>query len=136
MLLQYTTLKWEAIRAAERLGKPDLLGNFVKWAFLAILALAVIIPIYMRFFYKGRDRVIEVVKRRRTVRDFFYPRLNASNHSSYIEMENYSIDVRYENSRHIHTLFCSKEIYKHLTAGKKYSVHIHIHEVTKIHRGK
>lgn len=111
----------------------ELLGEFVKWAFLVILLLAILIPIYMRFFYKGKDRVIEVVKRRETVRDFFEPRLNAANHSSYIEKINYTIDVRYEKSRRIHTLFCSEEIYRHLKTGKKYSVHIHIHEVTKVY---
>ena len=132
MLSQYAMPNGEVIISME----PDLFGEIVKWTFLVILALAVIIPIYMRFFYKGRDRVIEVVKRRRTVRDFFYPRLNASNHSSYIDQVNYSVDVRYENSRRIHTLFCSEELYKRLKTGKKYSVHIHIHEVTKIHRDK
>ncbi len=90
----------------------------------------------MRFFYKGKDRVIEVIKRRKTVRDLFYPRFNASNHSSYIEHVNYSIDVKYNSGHRIHTLFCNEDIYNNLNIGDKYFVHIHIHEVTKIYNSQ
>ena len=118
--------------AADFMPKNSWLGELVKWIFLAVLAAAVIVPVYLKFFYKGKDRTVEIVKRRRTVRDLFYPRLNAANKSSYIEMKNFTLDVKYKGRSRVHTLACSAEIYKSVREGRTYNVHIRIGEVTKI----
>lgn len=115
--------------------EKDTFGEFLAWFCFGLLiifiAAAIIIPIYMKFFYKGKNRTVEIVKRRKTVRDLFFPRLNAANKSSYVEYTNYTLDVKYAGSR-IHTLSCSEEIYESVKEGKTYDVHIRLHDVTKI----
>lgn len=111
--------------------QTNLLAEFIKWGFLALLAAAIIVPICLRF-YKGKNRTVEIVKLRRTVRDLFYPRLNAANNSSYIEHVNYTVDVKYKGGRHLHTFSCSEEVYNTLKEGKVYDVHIRLGEVKSI----
>lgn len=70
---------------------------------LALVFVMIGVPIYLRFFSKGKDRTVEIVNLRKTVRDMLDPERDPTN--SYVEFVNYTVDVRYDGSRRLHTFF-------------------------------
>lgn len=99
----------------------------------ALVFIMIGVPLYLRFFYKGKNRTVEIVKRRKTMRDMFDPERDPAN--SYVEFVNYTVDVRYDGSRSLHTFSCDEEIFNSLEEGKTYNVHISCGSVTEIHGG-
>lgn len=111
--------------------KTNLFAEIIKWGFIAALILAVVLPVCLHF-YKGRKRTVQVIKLRRTVRDLFQP-ANTFKRNSYVEFVHYTVDIRYTDGRHIHTLNCNEDIFDELEEGKTYTVHIRLRHLLKIY---
>ena len=111
--------------------KKNLLAEIIKWGFIAVLILAVILPICLHF-YKGKKRTVQIIKLRKTVRDLFQP-ANTFKRNSYVEFVHYTVDVKYLDGKHIHTFNCSEDMFNELVEGKTYTVLIRFTNLMKIY---
>lgn len=113
-------------------------GSLIGGILLGTAILVLVVPPFLRFFYKGVVREIVIVKKRETVRDVFSPGINPNNHSgplktsSYVEMQHTSVDYRIKGKKLLHTKFCGRDIMKKLTVGQTYTVRIRLNYIIKI----
>lgn len=114
-------------------------GTLIGGILLGTAVLIFVVPLLLHFFYKGVVRDIVIVKKRKTVGNFFsrggygsFDRYKPPVKSSYVEIEHTSVDYRIKGKKLLHTKFCSGDIMKKLTVGQTYTVRIRLNYIIKI----
>ena len=105
----------------------DFVFQLIQTVIVVLITGGFIVLLALMFFYRGTQKRITVVKKRISS----HGGLN-SWRSKWTYCEIYTVDCKYDNSRKIHTLRCSKMHFDMLKENKEYEVKIKLREIIKV----
>ena len=102
---------------------------------LFIIALIIVICLIIKFL-PVKERVIEIVRKRKSVRDL--PRdpshADSTPRPPTYELHTITVDFRYAGKKHIHTYFIDESLYKRFSVGGIYKVRLKYPNIIEIVR--
>lgn len=106
--------------------------DFIGWIFLTAVILAIVIPLFIHFCYKGSTRKVRIVKKRETKRELVNFSKTKFNDSNYMTLKNKTVDLIYDGRKNIHTLNCNANVFSRLHAGGEYIVVVRLNRIIKL----